>query len=75
MKWRNGKFEKIVDLGYIDEPDRFQVLIYQDIGRELPCLVDWFYFPSRALALRCAAKYRLSRIYPGRLLGGDFRYE
>lgn len=74
MKWRNGKYEKIVDSGIAHDATRFMVLIYQKIPRlDQLSLVESFYFPSRELALPCASKYRLARLYPGRLLnGGDF---
>lgn len=74
MKWHNGKFERVIEMSDYDGI-WYDVEIYARNPRGRLELVDVMHFINRAVAVAWAGKQRHSRMYPGRLLGGEYNYE
>lgn len=79
MKWRNGKFERIYKTTVFACYDNDACYVVEICERDADTgcfrLVDGCLFYNRSEAVAWAGKHRLARLYPGRLLGGDFIYE
>ena len=79
MKWRNGKYEKIVSNNDKQNPVFSVLICHFDSNGDLS-FVSGLDFSSRPLALAYASRRRLARLHPGRLFdltvseGGDYDY-